>query len=146
MKNIDKLHRLYAKTPGPLLYTAIHGYTYLCQQSGEIREGTLKAVDFEIYMMIYLNSDMRSVSRGGTNLSHPFSAKDLSDASRKSKTAKPRWGIRTVQYSLRRLKDAGFLREHQEANRKETVRLFDPFVLPSRRKQAEKAVSSKDPQ
>ena len=68
----------------------------------------------------------------------------ISDSSRprnkdidKSKENKPRWSVRKVQYSLKRLAKAGFISIKLDINAPRKAKLRDPLTLPSRRNQVE---------
>ena len=149
MKNRDKLYKLFAKVPGSLYHVRFHGYDYINQETGDTERRSLHDFDIVLIGYLKLNSDMRNPleNKGkgyGTGLTHWYSAKMISDSSRprpveidKGKTNKPAWSVRKVQYSLKRLVEAGFLNEKVAPNAARKARLQDPLTLPSRRELVE---------
>ena len=149
MKNRDKLYRLYAKIPGSLYHVRFHGYDYINQKTGDTERRSLNDFDIVLIGYLKLNSDMRNPIRNdgkgkGTGLTHWYSAKMISDSSRprpveidKSDTNQPAWSVRKVQYSLKRLAEAGFLDEKVAPNAARKSHLQDPLTLPSRREKVE---------
>ena len=127
--------------PGSLWHVRIHGYRYIEPTSGEELRGKLLDVDIAIYGFLFMNSDMRRGEHGGTGMTDYFSAASISEGSRDSDGERT-WSIGTVQRSLRRLQRAGFLVEKSHVHHSRRVRLFDPFVIPSRRRAAEKEVNN----
>lgn len=136
MRNTDKLYKLFAKIPGSLWHHLIHPFRYIEPRSGEEKQQTLENVDIAIFGLLHMNSNMKTYKNGGTGLTEWFSAKDVENWSRRDAKSKPKWSISTIQRSLRRLKNGGFLIDKSHPNSKRRVKLFDPLYLPGRRKTA----------
>lgn len=157
MKNRDKLYKLFAKVPGSVYHVRFHGYNFVNQETGKKERRYLQ--DFDIVLLGYLklNSDMRNPFKNegkghGTGLTHWYSAKSISDSSRKlpveidnsNETNPPAWSKTKVQRSLNRLSEAGFLVEKINANTSRKSFLRDPISMPSRREHVkEELINSK---
>ena len=150
LKNRDKLYKLYAKLPGSLYHVRFHGYEYINQDTGKKEIRYLQ--DFDIVLLGYLklNSDMRNPFKNegkgyGTGMTHWYSAQSISDSSRQypvsisdsNKTNPPAWSPSKVLRSLKRLTEAGFLTEQDNANTLRKSRMKDPLASPSKREKVE---------
>ena len=142
LKNMNQLHKLYAQVPGILLHHTIFPFRYMDEVSGEEKEECLIPSDIIVYMVIYINSDMRGESQN-VGTAHKMSAKDIEDALRPEPKAKPVLRKRAIYNSLKRLRRGGFIFQKLSPSTKTVWKISAPDALPSRQRIVEAQIEAR---